>query len=1100
MTSIAKRVAYKFFAAALLFLIASARLHAQALNEPTFKLYGNSRTSYASTQQPQDVRHEQSKADAVLEEAQQLRSQGSVESLRKAVEKYGEALLLYRSVADRQGEVTTLLLLGLAYKGLGEHRKALDSYNRALPLLRAVRDGAGEAATLLLLGRAYDDLGEKQKALAHYNQALPLFRAVRNRRHEATTLINIGRVYADLGENQKAVNYYTRALLLSRALGDRTGESWALNNLGKVYSDLGAKQKALDYYNQALPISRAVDDRAGEAATLHNLGRVYDDLGEKQKALDYYNQASPLFRAVDDRASEATTLSNIGKVYSDLGEKQKALDYWYQVLPIFRLIADRVGETATLHNIGAVYDALGEKQKALAHYNQVLPFFREMGMRGGEASTLNGIGKVYNDLGEKRKALDYMNQALLIFRLMGDRGGEAGTLSNIGAVYHDLEEKPKALHYMNQALLIFREVGSRGGEAATLSNIGKVYDDLGEKQKALDHYNQALPLTRMVGGRAGEATILNHLAFVYAELGENEKALAYYNQALPLRRAVGDRAGEAITLSNIMRSWKEKNPAFAIFYGKQAVNIFQQLRANISGLDKALQQTFLDSNEDVYRFLADLLISEGRLPEAQQVLNMLKEEEYVQFVRRDANAAALAAARIAFSPAEADLEKRFNELIGRLAVIGSERSALLAKRRRSLAEEKVLSQLEQDLVAANQGFQKFLDQLDSELKKTTPGRNDVFFLREAQSLMDTLREINAVALYTVVGKDYYRLILITPDFRKAYEYAIKDTELRHKIFAFRQTLQDPKKDPLPQAQELYRILIGPTLAHDLSLTKTQVLMWSLDDTLRYLPVAALHDGRGYIVERYSNVVFTPASHTSLKDPVSPKWQALGLGVSKGEVLNRVEFPPLPGVREELSAIVRDETKSGSQKGVLPGKVMLDEDFTAEAMTEVLRLKGNEQPYKLVHIASHFNFEPGDETQSFLLLGRGKMLTLAELAKMTQIFSRVELLTLSACNTATGGVKAQGAEVEGFAVLAQRQGADAIIASLWKVADPSTSRLMRTFYRLRDQHPGMSKAEALRQAQLTLLGPEVQQVNTGDPKRLYAHPYFWAPFILIGNWR
>ena len=115
-------------------------------------------------------------------------------------------------------------------------------------------------------------------------------------------------------------------------------------------------------------------------------------------------------------------------------------------------------------------------------------------------------------------------------------------------------------------------------------------------------------------------------------------------------------------------------------------------------------------------------------------------------------------------------------------------------------------------------------------------------------------------------------------------------------------------------------------------------------------------------------------------------------------------------------------------------------------------------------------------------------------------------------------------MEGFAVLAQRQGAEAIIVSLWPVADPSTSQLMQQFYRLRDQHPGMSKAEAMRQAQLLLLHGAIHQPSNvesknrselagqskpivsnqghfkADPNAPFAHPYFWAPFILIGNWR
>jgi CHAT domain-containing protein len=282
-------------------------------------------------------------------------------------------------------------------------------------------------------------------------------------------------------------------------------------------------------------------------------------------------------------------------------------------------------------------------------------------------------------------------------------------------------------------------------------------------------------------------------------------------------------------------------------------------------------------------------------------------------------------------------------------------------------------------------------------------------------------------------------------------------------------------------------------------------------------MAALHDGERYLVERYRNVVFTPASNSRLKDRPSAKWRGLGFGVSKAQS----GFGALPSVPEELRGIIRDEETNKTGKGVLPGKVMLDESFTAESMRAALR-----ERYPLVHIASHFSFQPGNETNSFLLLGDGSRLPLSLIKSSMNLFGGVELLTLSACDTATGGVGADGKEVEGFAVLAQRQGAKAVVASLWPVADQSTRLLMEKFYRARDAQQGTPKAEALRRAQLALLrGGEKESASgenkrgmslsvegskdqaggaqpafKGDAKAPYAHPYFWAPFILIGNWR
>jgi CHAT domain-containing protein len=283
-------------------------------------------------------------------------------------------------------------------------------------------------------------------------------------------------------------------------------------------------------------------------------------------------------------------------------------------------------------------------------------------------------------------------------------------------------------------------------------------------------------------------------------------------------------------------------------------------------------------------------------------------------------------------------------------------------------------------------------------------------------------------------------------------------------------------------------------------------MWSLDGALRYVPMAALYDGKRYLVERFRNVVFTPASQSRLKDPVSPDWRGLGVGVS----LAHDKFQPLPNVPHELLSIINADPKASD--GVLPGTVKLDADFTLDDFRTELRKR-----YSIVHVASHFDFSPGVDGNSFLLLGDGGRLTLEQFRSMPQVLQGVELLTLSACDTAVGGEDADGKEVEGFAVLAQRQGAKAVVATLWAVADESTALLMREFYRLRMSDPRITKAGALREAQLALLYGKIRGGSSPDrgaravlptsnasfvtdPQRPYAHPYFWAPFLLMGNWK
>jgi CHAT domain-containing protein len=921
-------------------------------------------------------------------------------------------------------------------------------------------------------------------------------------RLQAETEFYAAAAAAHTEDKQQAIAGYQRAAALWHALRDGVEEALCLHRTGVVYAGLD-RQKALDYYNRALRLRRAVKDRAGEAATLNNIGLVYKDLGEHQKALEYFVKGLAGFRAVEDRMEEEAALNSIGEVYADLGEKQKALSNYNLSLAASRAAGDHATEAAVLTNAGRVYGDLGEKQKALDYYQQALPLLRATG-DPGEATTLNNIGSLYLDLGEKQKALDYFNQALPVFRAAGDRAGEAMALTNIGLFYGDLGEKQKALDYCNQALPLARAAGDREREAEILDAMGQVYADMGEKRKALDSYNQALPLERAVGNRAAEAETLNDIGKGYADLGDKQKALRHYVQALRLARAVSDPARQGLVLSNLLSYWQaEHNPGLAIFFGKQAVNQYQQIRRGNQGLEPQLQRTYLATVTEDYRHLADLLIAQGRLAEAEQVLGLLKEEEYFDYVRRDASEASTVNGGADLNPEEAASDKHYREIAGKLGAIGAERGDLLAKQNRTPAETKRMEQLEKDIVAANVAFEKFLNELPERFSAKPAAVQD---LRETQGIMEDLREMPAgtVAIYTLVGEDKFRAILRTPDVQKAYEYPIPAGELNHQVAEFRRVVKNPKLDPRPLAEELYKIVIGP-MAEDLRQAKAQTLMWSLDGVLRYLPLAALYDGKQYLVEQYRVSVVTLASNTRLLGRPDPGWKAAGFGVTKAFA----GAPALPSVSAELAGIIA--AKPGDA-GVMPGEIEMDEAFTQQAMRRTLHKR-----YTVVHISSHFRFQPGNETQSFLLLGDGSHLSMDELKTSVNLFGGVQLLTLSACNTGLG----DGTEVEGFGTLAQRQGAKAVIASLWPVADASTSLLMQKFYKIRESSPGKTKLEALQEAQLELLRgvgtpapdaaarrtlafePENEPPSAGpfpfDRKVPYAHPYYWAPFFLMGNW-
>jgi len=218
---------------------------------------------------------------------------------------------------------------------------------------------------------------------------------------------------------------------------------------------------------------------------------------------------------------------------------------------------------------------------------------------------------------------------------------------------------------------------------------------------------------------------------------------------------------------------------------------------------------------------------------------------------------------------------------------------------------------------------------------------------------------------------------------------------------------------------------------------------------------------------------------------------------------------LPAVTEELEGIFG--AKAGDQP--VQGRVLLNKQFTRKSLLE------HACECNLVHIASHFASRPGGPENSKLLLGDGSEISLAELDAVPGLFNGVDLVTLSACQTALGNQTGDGLEIDSLASAMQRLGANAVLASLWSVNDQSTALFMQEFYKVRQANAGMTKAEALQQAQLGMLegkvrgkgcgaqrmGSEQKEAGTApgylcDGERPYAHPYYWAPFVLMGNWK
>jgi CHAT domain-containing protein len=313
-------------------------------------------------------------------------------------------------------------------------------------------------------------------------------------------------------------------------------------------------------------------------------------------------------------------------------------------------------------------------------------------------------------------------------------------------------------------------------------------------------------------------------------------------------------------------------------------------------------------------------------------------------------------------------------------------------------------------------------------------------------------------------------------------------------------LQDPNSDLAElqkTAEQLYDWLIQPIEA-ELEAGNIHHLVFSLDRATRYIPMAVLFDGKQYLIQKYTVTTIIAAQFTDTSDRLPANVDdtpILGVGSSKAP-----GYRPLPYITSEIDSIVRDNTSNASQ-GIYPGKKLLDAAFTQQ------NLRDNLTGRKLLHIATHGEFVPGNQDDSYLVLGDGEKLRIPDIQILDDYLDGVHLVVLSACETALGDSlltdpkQEEGIEINALSFYFLSGGAKTVMASLWRVDDPSTSLLMQRFYCiLANSQSSLTKAEALRTAQLSLLEgtqmPNCPSLSGGD--RDFSHPHYWAPFILIGN--
>ncbi len=425
-----------------------------------------------------------------------------------------------------------------------------------------------------------------------------------------------------------------------------------------------------------------------------------------------------------------------------------------------------------------------------------------------------------------------------------------------------------------------------------------------------------------------------------------------------------------------------------------------------------------------------------------------------------------------------------------------------------------LSQLLDQRQALTEQFNQKIQTIEKEVRDRR-AKDDAFFdpnkFAKAKEIVEA--QPGTVLIYPFVLEDKIWLLWAAKGgIIKSIEVPnVGQKQLGETVLKFRQLLQNPSSNIAQfkaTGKQLYDWLIKP-IEPELKANKIQNLVFSLDRSTRYVPMSALFDGEKYLVENYAVSTVLSADLTDTSDRLPPGTQntsVLALGLSNAVA----GFNPLPNVPAELDAIVRK--KLNDTKGIYPGLEFLNETFDFRA------LRDNLTGRQILHVATHGQFVPGRQEDSYLVSGKGDKLTIAQI-KTLQDLSNVHLVVLSACETALGGPNQDGIEISGISYYFLNAGAKAVMASLWLVNDDSTRLLMQNFYGNLAKGTStapIAKATALRQAQLTLLRGDTT-TQTADQRAVievkpvqgaqaastnstpgFSHPYYWAPFILIGN--
>lgn len=1020
--------------------------------------------------------------------AEKAFAEGLRESSKEIAEgKLKEALQLWRTAEDAPGEARALRGLANLYRLAGDSINAVKFYDTALAIQRRLNDRAGEAHTLFELGRAS---ASPQKAVEYYEQAVPIFREIKNRQGEANALYSAGIAFARMGKMRDALKFYQEALPIMRAENDRVGEGQTLNAMGGANEVLGDYDEALALYRQAETIRRESGDQLRLAVTLNNMGVVYDNQGDWQSARKSYDEALAIYTS---RLNQG--LKSCGRETSE--QTVRACD----------------AAASALDNIGELYNSLGDPQTALAKFEESLPIRDALKQGRGQGTTRMRICYSNYLQGKPQDALKHCEQAAQFLRAAKDDYWLATTYMFMGMSHAALNESEKALDYYRQASQTQESMGNRRGLAITLDKMGEVYALGGDAKNAFESYNRALQLWRQVKDPDGEAITLYHIARAERDRGDFAEAHERLEQALVIVESQRTKvSGQRLRTSYF---------ATKLNYYELDIDLKMQLAAK--GHDAHLADTAFVVNERARARSLIEMLSEARIGVGEQsnpkLSELIRNREAVQ---RKLDAKALTRTRVlngkhteqeaaALAREIESLLTEYNELEARIREHSPRYASLVDPRPLSLKEiqqllddrtlllEYALGDERSYLWAVTRtGIKSYtlrpraeIEKKAARVKQLLTSRQPVPGETNEQRRARLMRVEESDALYREAAADLSRTILapVAAQLEGKQLLIVPDGELQYLPFSalpsptlaaaahLHKTGADARSDAVSRERQFSPLILSHKIVSLPSASTLSVLQRKAEG--RQPARKALAVVADPVFEMVDSRL--AAARKSLPGSIA---KGEGAGIDSGQTDSSTRSQSLPFSR--LLSSLREGQSIISLAP--PGQGLLATSFDANrALVKELGLGD----YRILHFATHGLLDDQHPELSGIVLSlfdrsgqpQNGFLRLYDIYDLRL---SADLVVLSACNTALGK-RINGEGLIGLTRGFMYAGVPRVVASMWQADDNATAELMKHFYQgMLKKH--LTPAEALREAQIAMW----QQPS-------HRAPYYWAAFILQGQW-